>query len=208
MRLNLFIGFLGAVLFLSPFAADLRSEEEARQVEVQRVQFGNAQPEGAGRNWREIEVDLDVRGSADRDVVNPRFIDNVQVEINLSFEVSRGEVQVNRFYRSYMEIPTLERGRHSVHFFLPPEIVSRDRITGDPQAYLVKLSVDGVEQELSSRAMSRILERDSVRESFLGRIESEAGSNDGILLPIHLTPFGQDRRYLRDVPSVRRVGNR
>ncbi len=208
MRLRFFNGFLVAVLLLPPFFVSLQAEEEEGQVEVQRVRFSNAQPAGSGRTWREIEVQLNVRGPADRNVINPRYVDNIDVELNLSFEVSRGEVETTRFYRSAVAIPTLERGRHTVHFYLPPEVVSRDRISGDPQAYLVNLSVDGVQQNLSSSALSRILERESVRESFQGRVESEAGVNDGILLPIHLTPFVNDRQYLREMPSVRRQGER
>ena len=203
MRLNVFSVFLVAVPLL-PFYSDLQAEEMERQAEVQRVRFSNAQPAGINRNWRQVEIQLNVRGSADREVANPRYIDNVEVELNLAIQVRGGDVETTRFYRSSMELPTLEMGRHTVHFFLPPEVVSRDRVSGDPQAYLVALSVDGVEQTLSTNARSQVLERESVRQSFLERVESEAGANDGILLPIHLTPFVSDHRYLREMPSVRR----
>ena len=208
MRLNFFNVFLIAALSVPHFPADSAAEEE-RQIEVQRVNFNrNATLSGDTRRWYEATVELNVRGSADRDVVNPRYVDNIEVTLNLSFEVSRGDVETTRFFRSSVELPTLERGRYPVHFFLPPEVISRDRISGDPQAYLVKLSADGVEQEFSSSAVSRLLERESVRANFESRIESDAGGNDGILLPLHLTPFVNERQYLREMPSVRRAGER
>lgn len=204
MRISLFNGFLAAALLLPPLALELGAQEEDRQVEVQNVRFGNAQPAGTTRRWREVAVQLNVRGPADREAVNPSYVDDVEVTVHLSFEVSRGEVERMRFYRSSVDLPTLERGRHTVRFFLPPEIVGRDRATGEPTAYEALVAVGGVEQEPTSRSRSSLLESDSVRESFRNRLEREAGGNDGILLPQHLTPFLNDPQYLRDMPSVRR----
>jgi len=205
MRFMLFNGVLLAILFFLPFGGELRAQDEEGQVAVQRVIFNrNASLTGDTRRWLETVVELNVSRPAGEDVFNPRYVDNIQIDLYISFDVSRGDVSRTRFYRSSVELPTLERGRHEIRFFLPPEVIGRDRITSEPSTYLVQLSVDGLRQELSSDARARILRRDEVLESFMRRVESEAGANDGILLPIHLTPFVNERQYFRDMPSIRR----
>ncbi len=205
MRLNLIHGFAVAVLLSPPLIAET-SADEARQAEVQQVRFSTVQPAGVSRNWRQMAVQIQVHGPAETDVINTRFVDDVEVTVRKSYDVSSGGTEKIRFYRASVVLPTLERGRHTLHFFLPPEVVRRDRITGDPQAYEVLLRLGGNEQETGSNARSSLLARDSVRESFRERLEVEAEENDGILLPLHLTPFVNEQRYLRDMPSVRRGG--
>ena len=75
-------------------------------------------------------------------------------------------------------------------FYLPPEIVKRDQITGDLRFYLVELFVDGKALPLTKyHVPSATLSKPEIVESFRGKVSSESGVNDGILLPQYLTPF-------------------
>lgn len=191
--------FLG-LLFFSLSTGFLTAQEAGRQVEVNLVRFQSVRPPVGGDNWTEAEIRLNVLGPVDPAAVNPRYVDKVRIVLNLSFEVTgaTGET-ILRFYRSEVEMPTLERGSHTVRFYLPPEVVRRDRLRTRPQAFLAEVFVDGRQQDTSRQSMDPLLYTETVRQSFRLRISRDAPDNDGILLPIYLTPFAN--QYTRDTPS-------
>jgi hypothetical protein len=82
-------------------------------------------------------------------------------------------------------------GSRSVYrFYLPPEIVKRDQITGDQRFYLIEVFVDGKALPLGKNNFHRpTLSSSEIVESFRSKVSGSAGANDGILLPQYLTPF-------------------
>lgn len=201
--------FLGLLSFIVS-TGFLSAQEERREVEVRSTRFDLTRPTlgDSGDDWLEAEVELNVNGSADPTKLNPRYVDNVLVVLSLSFEVSgsTGETEL-RFYQAEAEMPTLDSTRYTVRFYLPPEVVDRDGLRSRPHAYLVDLFVDGRRQVPARANMDPLLFTDSVRESFRLRIARDAPDNDGVLLPVYLTPFAH--QYPRETPSfIRRAPGR
>lgn len=156
-------------------------------VEVSSVKF-NPRP----GNWYEAEVEVQPRPAG---AENRQFLNRVKVTLSLgvfSVKSSSGAKAPDTYYRASAEAVALETtgGKSVFRFYLPPEIVKRDQITGDLKFYLVELFVDGKQLPLGKNhfPVSTFTKPEFV-EGFKTKVSSEAGSNDGILLPQYLTPF-------------------
>lgn len=160
-------------------------------VEVRNVKFNTARA-GSG-SWYEAEVEVQPRPSVGAD--NRNFLNRVKVTLSLgvfSVKAPPGVKIPDTYYRASAEAVALEAsgGKSVFRFYLPPEIVKRDQITGDQKFYLVELFVDGKALPLTKYhyPVSTFSSPDIV-ESFRSKVASEAGVNDGVMLPQYLTPF-------------------
>ncbi len=176
----------------------LLSSISLREIEFNKIdEFAN---EG---EWLECSLLLEVRRDAsDRERRHPDYIDGIVVNLMLGVEVetrSSSQAQFD-FYSAEANLVSLPEGRHTVRFYLPPEIVERDRIGQQPHSYLIRLMRG---DRIFTEAVSRELERPNVRESFLTRIDSDAPKNEGILLAQPHTPFVL--AYPDDTPSFKGV---
>jgi hypothetical protein len=88
----------------------------------------------------------------------------------------------------------VEGGKAFVRFYLPPEVVKRDKLRGDPEYYLVELEVAGESQKITLNNTSKGINSAETLASFKGKIGSEAAANEGVLMPQYLTPFASDSR--------------
>lgn len=198
---------LSATLLLTSFSA-LAQESGSAAVEVRNMNF-NFINAGQRGNWHETEIQLDVRRANNPEVSNLAFASNIQVTLYLCFQVGRGDDARLVYYTSEVEVAAMERGTRQdrVRFYLPPEIVKRDRIArADPFAFLVEIRADGNEVPLtreSTRRVSSNLQSAEAVRNFLDRVGSEARINDGILQPIFYTPFWNDRRADDAPPFIR-----
>lgn len=187
-RALLFTGVL-AVSVMFPVAAQTTPPPAA--VEVRDVKFNTVRV-GSG-TWYEAEVQVQPRpGSGEG---NRQFVDRVKVTFNLgifSVKSPSGAKIPDTYYRASAEAVAIEAtgGRTSFRFYLPPEIVKRDQITGDQKFYLVELFVDGKALPLGRNHFSTsAFAKPEYVESFRSKVASEAGVNDGVMLPQYLTPF-------------------
>jgi len=99
----------------------------------------------------------------------------------------------------------LEAGRADVRFYLPPEVVKRDGLHGDPKYWGVELAVAGRPITAARGAYSATLTTAEQRKNFQGKGGQAAAGNDGILQPQYLTPFVN--QYSRATPTfVRKEG--
>jgi hypothetical protein len=143
--------------------------------------------------WHVTEIELQPRGG--EGVKNRNFIDRVKVTLNLgvfSVKAPAGAKVPDTYYRASAEAVAVEAtgSRTVFRFYLPPEIVKRDQITGDHKFYLVEVFVDGKALPLDKESVSlTTLSKPEYVESFRGKVGGEAGAHDGILLPQYLTPF-------------------
>jgi len=175
----------------------------ADEVEVTTVKFSNLRaPTGSLGNWYEADIALEARplqGSAGR------MLSRVKVMLTLGFELpapAGGERRIE-FYRCDAECVALESGRADVRFYLPPELVKRDQLHGDPKFWAVELTVGGRAVPAARAANSASLPSAEARKNFQTRAATPALANDGLMLPQYLTPFVND--YPRATPSfVRR----
>jgi hypothetical protein len=79
-----------------------------------------------------------------------------------------------------------------VRFYLPPEVVERDRVRAENLHHWVELVQDGAPQPISNAAASASLRADEARARFVGRLGEEFARNAGILVAQYLSPFAQD----------------
>ena len=115
----------------------------AQEVEVASVRFTTVRaPLGSVGNWLEADVHVLARPLPD---APGAMVSRVRVSVLVGFELPAtpgGERRIEHF-RSEAECVALEAGRTSVRFYLPPEVVKRDRIRGTPRFWGVELAVAG-----------------------------------------------------------------
>ncbi|HEY8933542.1 MAG TPA: hypothetical protein VIM44_09540 [Rariglobus sp.] len=159
-------------------------------VEVAAVKFNSVRA-GSGA-WYETEVEIQARPGAGAD--NKQFINRVKVTLNLGITSVKAPAgaKPDTFYRASAEAVAIETtgGKAVFRFYLPPEIVKRDQIKDDQKFYLVELFVDGKALPLTKYHFpTASFTKPEFVESFRAKVASEAGANDGIMLPQYLTPF-------------------
>ncbi|MDQ8180037.1 hypothetical protein [Pelagicoccus sp. SDUM812005] len=173
------------------------ARSQAAELEILRVDFDLVEQEGARDPWYEIAVAVSVEEGDRGNGANPRFADEVAVSLALATEVNRGGGRSFEFYAARVEYPTLEVGQHVVRFYLPPEIVKRDRVRGEPFGYEIEiLSPAGLEDSL----VSPNLERPEALQSFRSEAASRSEESREMRLQFE-TPFAW--MYPRDTPSPR-----
>jgi hypothetical protein len=153
-------------------------------VELQQVRFETTR--GPGGTWYVINVDVAVKPAP----ANPtRFVDRVKVGLALGFEISGGSERRHEFYRAEATAVSVATGRATFRFYLPPEVVERDRLQGEARYHFVELAAAGRAVSTTRKHVSSTLPTPEALASFRARIAAEAPANDGILLPQPLTPF-------------------
>lgn len=181
------------------------SAEGPAPIEVLDVKFNSVRINSG--TWYETEVQLQPRGGVGAD--NRQFINRVKVTLNLgtfSVKAKPGVKVPDTYYKATSEAVAVEaNGTKSLfRFYLPPEIVKRDQLTGDQRFYVVEIAVDGKQLPLTRKNISAVaLPTPEIMESFRAKVSSESGVNDGVLLPQYLTPFAFDGS--RPAPSYIRL---
>lgn len=176
---------------------------QAQEVEVTTVRFTNVRaPTGSNGTWLETDITLNVRPVAGN---SAQMVSRVRVALLLGFELpaAAGAERRLEHYRAEAECVALEPGRANVRFYLPPELVKRDQLHGDPKYWGIELSVAGRAVSAARAAYAAALASPEQRKNFQARAGVAAAANDGILQPQFLTPFMNE--YARTTPSfVRR----
>lgn len=181
----------------------------AQEVEVTTVRFANvrapanlASGGGSAGAWLEADVALNVRpppGSPGQ------MVSRVRVSLLVAFELpaaAKGDRRLEH-YRAEAECVALEAGRADVRFYLPPELVKRDQLHGDPKYWGVEIAVAAKALTAGRAAYSTTLGSAEQRKNFQTRGSQAAAANDGVLQPQFLTPFANE--YPRATPTfVRR----
>lgn len=168
-------------------------------VSIREIEFDQVGGQASSSDWLECSIEVEVRhDSRDSTRRHPGYVDDLTVELLLGVESSIDGQKGFEFFRAEAALVSLKEGRHFVRFYLPPEVVERDRIRNEVHSFLVRLSRSG---DVVEEQVSRQLARTNVRDSFLKRVELESPRNNGILLPQFKTPF--HTAYPRDTPSYR-----
>jgi len=154
------------------------------EVVVAGVRFGLVA--GPGGRWHETQVEVAVRPAPDNAT---RFVSRVKVAIELGYEAPDRDGARLEFYRAEATAVAVERGRALFRFYLPPEIVERDRISGDLRYYHITPSAAGVEMPPDRRQSGPGLADPAALANFRSQVAARAGENDGVLLPHHRAPL-------------------
>lgn len=171
----------------------------AEQVDVSSVRFNSVRsPNGASGNWYEAAVNLTVRPKTG---APSQMVGRVRVSLLVAFELpaSPGAERRLEYHRAEAECPALEPGRSDIRFYLPPEIVKRNSLHGDPKYWGVELVVDGKPLLASRAAYCSLLAGPDQRKTFQKSGVAEALVNEGVMLPQYLSPFANE--YPRNTPS-------
>ncbi|MET0261268.1 MAG: hypothetical protein ABW223_00105 [Rariglobus sp.] len=191
---------LMAFASLLPVSAQTPPAAAPVEVEVGGVKFNAIRQPNSQSAWYEAEIDVIAKPSAQ----TGRFLNRVKVTLSIATKVATpGTTKPYEFYRSSAELVSLETGRSSVRFYLPPEVLKRDGVRGDPDFWLVELSVGGTAVAPTKNAASSSINDKAKLDNFKSKVASEAGANDGILVPQYLSPYAID--YTRQSPSYIRV---
>ncbi|MSU24935.1 MAG: hypothetical protein EXS32_14070 [Opitutus sp.] len=179
------------------------SPAAAQGVEVGSVKFTSPRaPNGGNGNWLEADVMLNAKPAPGTPGL---MVSRVRVTLTLGCELpghAGGERRLD-FYRAEAECVALEPGRANVRFYLPPELVKRDQLHGEPKFWSVELALGGRALPAERPNYSASLAALAARKDFHGRAATGTPAHDGLLLPQYLTPFAGD--YPRATPSfVRR----
>ncbi len=170
------------------------------------VKFSNLRaPHGSAGNWFEADIALEVRPAPS---TAGRMVSRVRVTLTLGFELPAppgGERRIE-FYRAEAECVALEPGRADVRFYLPPELVKRDQLHGDPKFWGVEVAVAGRAVPAGRGNYVASLPAGEARKSFQARAATGTAANDGLLQPQFLTPFALE--YSRTTPTFVRRENR
>lgn len=193
------------IMLLSLWVAPGARAGRPQPVSVRSVTFNEARLPSQKEPYYEIAIRLrgervtDAGGESD-------FYRAIDVRLELGFVVGRGEHERQEFYRSRAQLVGLSvREEKTVYFYLPPEIVRRDRLSRAPVAWRVSLGVNGEALRHEPGSYSGSLGEVSAARLFMSRMERHAPRNDGLLLPIYLTPFySEQARRLEESPSYMR----
>lgn len=167
-------------------------------VEVARVQSGTVR-DSSGATWYQTEISLRVKGSGSG---RSRYASGVKVDLNFATETKEAAGGLE-FYRSTVTAVALENGQHVIRFYLPPEVVDRDRLQGDLRFWSLDLSVDGREVPQNRSQVGEGFSTPAALENFRQQLARDAERNKGVLRPQHLTPFG-DSGAANSGPSMTR----
>ncbi len=162
------------------------------------VRFNNVRaPAGAAGNWLEADVALEVKSAPPP----ARMVSRVQVALTLAFELpaAAGAERRLEHYRAAAECVALEAGRADVRFYLPPELVKRDQLHGEPKYWGVEIAVAGRALAAGHNSYSPALASAEARRNFAARASAAATANDGLLQPQYLTVFAGE--YPRETPT-------
>lgn len=171
----------------------------APAVEVANFRANQVRPGNGGPAWLEMTLSLNVRPTGGAPAP---FVSAVRVALLIAFELpgAAGGPRRVQAYAATVECVALEPGRTEVRFYLPPEVVKRDQIRGDPKNWGVELTAGGETLPAARTAYSANLATPAARTDFQRRAGPAAVANEGILQPQHLTPFALE--YPRSTPSV------
>jgi len=122
------------------------------------------------------------------------MVSRVRVGLTIAFELPApvgGERRLEH-YRAEAECVALEAGRTDVRFYLPPELVKRDQLHGDPKYWGAELAAGGRTLPAGRAGFAAALATPEARRNFLARATTAAAANDGLFLPQYLTPFANE----------------
>jgi len=180
-------------------------------VHVRSIHFDPVKLGGQQNPWIRTQVELhanfnpEVRATPEADAgpkkpVNKNWVDKVKVTLTLIFKpIGTTTAAEFAYYRSNVTVLTMEINTdRSVYFYLPGDIIKRDRLKMQPDYYYVQVEVGGSEQPLFNEAgrpvadMANALHKQFLDKKIFDGARSEAdravNANAGMLRPHFLVP--------------------
>ncbi len=180
-------------------------------VNIRSVHFDPVKLGGQQNQWIRTQVELhanfnpEAKATPDAEAgakkpTNKAWVDKVKVTLTLIFKpIGTTTAAEFSYYRSTATVLTMEVNTdRSVYFYLPGDIVKRDRLKMQPDYFYVQLEVGGTEQPLFTEAgrpvpdMVNALHKQFLDKKIFDGARSEAdravNANTGMLKPHFLVP--------------------
>lgn len=183
-------------------------------VVVRSVHFDPAKIGNQKNEWIRMQVELqanfnpeaklsaeDKADKAGKKTVNKQWVDKIKVTVTQIFKpLSAKDATEFSYYRASATVLTMEIGSpRSVYFYLPGDIVKRDRLKLQPDYYYVQLEVGGTEVPLFSEAgrispdmLAAVHKQFVNKKDFDGArdlADRGASANAGMLRPQYMVPY-------------------
>jgi len=180
-------------------------------VSVRSVHFDPVKIGGQKHEWIRMQVELQpnfnpetkvtAEEKAGKRVANKQWVDKVKVTVTQIFKpVAAKDAAEFSYYRSSATVLTMEIGSpRSVYFYLPGDIVKRDRLKMQPDYFYVQLDVGGTEVPLFNEAgrltpdmLAAVHKMFVSKKDFDGaREQADRGvnANAGMLRPQFMVPY-------------------
>jgi len=197
--------FLLFLLFL--FGILTVSAQDAPQIEVEDVRFTRV-----GGNWLAAVITIRADRDPSPDAIDEDYLDDVRLDFYTCYEVDRGaDGDELSFYNSSVRMVSLNRrNSYVVAFFLPGVVRDRDDLDTDPLAWVIRMDAGGREIPLTDDQFGGQIGSRASYDNFMSKANAEGSANDGIFLPIYLTPVyivNDARINFGDVPAFYRFEN-
>lgn len=210
-------------LLITLFAAamlPLFSFAKSDPVVVSKIDFKKIQqsqiPSSSGQ-WTRVEVLLDGKENPDDKSNNAQWIRGVDVALTLVYLDEKAKDK--RSPESMIVLKNKARlfaikvgARTPVVFYIPSEAYHVYRLSKDPFAYSVELTVNGKQIELSKDNIKSLLSKNIVRagdpkrvyESYQKLVQGAASANESVLMNLQQVPYNvQKYEYenSREIPT-------
>jgi hypothetical protein len=179
-------------------------------VSVKSVHFDPAKFGGQKHPWIRMQVELQANFNPDskepkegaKKAANKGWVDKVKVTVTQIYKSGTGkDASEFTYYRAAATVLTMEVGgsTRSVYFYLPGDVVARDRLKATPDYYYVQVEVGGTEVPLFDERGKITLGMDAAihkqiqdKKLFDGAkdlADRGVAANTGILRPQFLVPY-------------------
>jgi hypothetical protein len=180
-------------------------------VTVRSVHFDPVKIGGQKNDWIRMQVELHANfnpetkaaaeDKAGKRPANKQWVDKIKVTVTQIFKpLTAKDATEFSYYRASATVLTMEvNSDRSVYFYLPGDIVKRDRLKMQPDYYYVQLEVGGTEIPLFTEAGRIVPEMaGSVHKMFINKKDFDGardladrgvGANAGMLRPQYLVPY-------------------
>ncbi len=180
-------------------------------VVVRSVHFDPAKIGGQKHEWIRMQVELQANFNPDtklaaedkagKKAANKQWVDKIKVTVTQIFKpLAVKEASEFSYYRSTATVLTMEvNSSRSVFFYLPGDIVKRDRLKMQPDYYYVQLEVGGTEIPLYNEAgrlspdmQAAVHKQFANKQAFDGArdlADRGVSANAGMLRPHYLVPY-------------------
>lgn len=180
-------------------------------VNVRSVHFDPAKIGGQKNEWIRMQVELhanfnpetklSAEDKAGKKAANKQWVDKVKVTVTQIFKpLSAKDATEFSYYRASATVLTMEVNTdRSVYFYLPGDIVKRDRLKMQPDYYYVQLEVGGTELPIFTEAGRLVPDMaGSVHKMFASKKDFDGArdladrgvsANTGMLRPQYLVPY-------------------
>ena len=205
------MAFCLSVSLVSAQAPKADAQAGKSPVSVRSIHFDPVKIGGQKNDWIRTQVELQANFNpetklaadekAGKRAANKQWVDKIKVTITQIFKpLSAKDATEFSYYRSSATVLTMEIGSpRSVYFYLPGDIVKRDRLKMQPDYYYVQLEVAGTEVPLYSEAgrlnpdmLNAVHKMFVSKKDFDGardQADRGVGANAGMLRPQYMVPY-------------------